>query len=223
MDFGVEKLICLLIIDDGLHKAEQITSSLRATGIQVRAENEEDGEEDYTILENMAINIVLFSLDSKNLTLAQAQLLISECGRYVGLVAMTNHFNTEIMVKAIGEGAQDVVSTTNLDPLIQVIKRRAFSLSMLRKAKRMELELMESEKRCQSLLASSKDAVAFIHEGMRIYANEVYLALLATPILTSLRVFPLLIECMLASRTKSKKIYERGGCFNWPITQGRDF
>ncbi len=38
MDFGVEKLIRLLIIDDGLHKAEQITSSLRATGMQLRAE-----------------------------------------------------------------------------------------------------------------------------------------------------------------------------------------
>ena len=38
MDFGAEKLVRLLIIDDGVHKAEQITSSLRATGMQIRAE-----------------------------------------------------------------------------------------------------------------------------------------------------------------------------------------
>jgi DNA-binding NtrC family response regulator len=158
MDFGVEKLIRLLIIDDGVHKAEQITSSLRATGMQVRAEFAEGSEDMYTILENKAIDLVLFSLDVKYLTLKQAQHLVGECGRHVGLVAMTNHFNTEIMVQAISDGAQDVVSSANLDHLIQVIKREAFSLSMWRKAKRMEFELMESEKRCQSLLANSKDA-----------------------------------------------------------------
>jgi diguanylate cyclase (GGDEF)-like protein len=205
MDFGVEKLIRLLIIDDGLHKAEQITSSLRATGMQVRAEFAENSEDIYTILENKAIDLVLFSLDSKDLTLKQAQLLIGECGRHVGLVAMTNHFNIEIMVQAISEGAQDVVSTTNLDHLIQVIKREAFSLSMWRKAKRMELELMESEKRCQSLLANSKDAVAFIHEGMHIYANEVYLALFGNTDFDELEGIPIVDRVHVSQQNEIKK------------------
>ena len=36
------KLIRLLIVDEGFHKAEKITSSLRASGMQVRAEFAED-------------------------------------------------------------------------------------------------------------------------------------------------------------------------------------
>ena len=40
-----EKLIRLLIVDEGFHKAEQITSSLRATGMHVRAEFAEDSED----------------------------------------------------------------------------------------------------------------------------------------------------------------------------------
>ena len=40
-----EKLIRLLIVDEGYHRAEQITSSLRATGMQVRAEFAEDSED----------------------------------------------------------------------------------------------------------------------------------------------------------------------------------
>ena len=39
------KLIRLLIVDEDFHKADQITSSLRATGLQVRAEFAEDGED----------------------------------------------------------------------------------------------------------------------------------------------------------------------------------
>ncbi|MFT5597203.1 MAG: diguanylate cyclase (GGDEF)-like protein [Urechidicola sp.] len=192
MDFGVEKLIRLLIIDADLHKAEQITSSLRAIGMQVRAEFAEGSDDMSAMLDSKALDLVLFSLDLEGFTLKQAQHLISQCGRHVGLVAMTNNLNPEIMVQAISAGAQDVVPSTNLDHLIQVIKREAFSLSMWRKAKRMEFELMESEKRCQSLLASSKDAVAFIHEGMHIYANEVYMGLFGNTDFDDLEGIPII-------------------------------
>ena len=208
MDFGAEKLIRLLIIDEGVHKAEQITSSLRAAGMQIRAEFAENSEDMYTILENKAIDLVLFSLDLKHLTLKQAQYLVGECGRHVGLIAMTNRFNTEIMVQAISDGAQDVVSTASLDHLIQVINREAFSLSMWRKAKQMELELMESEKRCQSLLASSKDAVAFIHEGMHIYANEVYMALFGNTNFDDIEGIPI-IDRVHASQQNEIKTFLR--------------
>ena len=40
-----EKLIRLLIVEEDFHKAEQITSSLRATGMQVRAEFAENSED----------------------------------------------------------------------------------------------------------------------------------------------------------------------------------
>ncbi len=208
MDSDVEKLIRLLIIDEGLHKAEQITSSLRATGMQVRAEFAEDSEDMCAMLDSKALDLVLFSLDLEDFTLKQAQHLVSECGRHVGLVAMTNHLTAEVVVQAISEGAQDVVSSANLDHLIQVIKREAFSLSMWRKAKRMELELMESEKRCQSLLANSKDAVAYVHEGMHIYANEVYIELFGNTDFDELEGIPI-IDMVHASQQNQIKLFLR--------------
>ena len=208
MDSDVEKLIRLLIIDEGLHKAEQITSSLRATGMQVRAEFAEDSEDMCAMLESKALDLVLFSLDVEDFSLKQAQHLISECGRHVALIAMSNDLTAEIMVQAIGEGAQDVVSSANLDHLIQVIKREAFNLSMWRKAKRMEFELMESEKRCQSLLANSKDAVAYVHEGMHIYANEVYMELFGNTDFDELEGIPI-IDMVHSSQQNEIKAYLR--------------
>ena len=55
-----EKLIRLLIVDEGLHKAEKITSSLRAAGMHVRAEFAEDGEDMGQILEGKTLDLVLF-------------------------------------------------------------------------------------------------------------------------------------------------------------------
>ena len=45
MESDTEKLIRLLIVDEGMHKAEQIISALRAAGVQVRAEFAEDAGE----------------------------------------------------------------------------------------------------------------------------------------------------------------------------------
>jgi DNA-binding response OmpR family regulator len=64
-----EKLIRLLIVDEGYHRAEQITSSLRATGMQVRAEFAEDGEDMGELLESKTFDLVLFCIDLANFTL----------------------------------------------------------------------------------------------------------------------------------------------------------
>jgi diguanylate cyclase (GGDEF)-like protein/PAS domain S-box-containing protein len=172
-----EKLIRLLIVDEGVHKAEKITSSLRAAGMHVRAEFAEDGEDMAQILENKTLDLVLFSVDLPELSLGQAKQLISECGRHVALIAMAKKIDSEVIVAAIDKGAQDVVASDNLEHLIQVIKRESFNINIWRRAMRLELQFQESEKRCQNLLSSSKDAVAYVHEGMHIYANEAYMEL----------------------------------------------
>jgi PAS domain S-box-containing protein len=187
-----EKLIRLLIVDEGFHKAEQITSSLRATGMQVRAEFAEDSEDMCEILENKTLDLVLFSIDLPDFTLAQAQHLIRECGRHVSLIAMAKTLDTEILVSSINEGAQDVVVSSSLEHLIQVIKRESYNINLWRKAMWLELEYQESEKRCQTMLANSKDGVAYVHEGMHIYANEVYMELFGNADFDELEGMPII-------------------------------
>ena len=171
------KLIRLLIVDEGFHKAEKITSSLRASGIQVRAEFAEDSEDMGDILRNKQLDLVLFSTDLECFSLGQAQELIRDCGQHVSLIAMARKITERDRVAAIDEGAQDIVTTGNPEHLIQVIRREALNITVRRRAARLEFELQESEKRCLNLLAGSKDAVAYVHEGMHIFANRSYLDL----------------------------------------------
>ena len=177
MENETEKLIRLLIVDEGLHKAEQITSALRAAGVQVRAEFAEDIDDMARILKDKPLDLVVFSIDLPDFSLKQASHLVGESGRHVAVIAMTRDPTPEIIIKSIKQGAQDVVSSKTFDHLILVTKREASSLSMWRKAMRTELELQESEKRCQALLTSSNDVVAYVHEGMHIYANSAYMEL----------------------------------------------
>ena len=203
-----EKLIRLLIVDEGFHKAEQITSSLRATGMQVRAEFAEDSEDMCDILENKVLDLVLFSTDLPKFSLSQGQHLIRECGRHVALIAMARKVDTEVIVAAIDEGAQDVVASDSLEHLIQVIKREAFNINNWRRAMRLELEFQESENRCQNLLSNSKDAVAYVHEGMHIYANEVYMELFGSADFDELEGTPI-IDMVDASQQSELKAFLR--------------
>ena len=200
-----EKLIRLLIVDEGFHKAEKITSSLRATGMHVRAEFAEDGEDMGEILENKTLDLVLFSIDLPGFSLSQARQLIAECGRHVALIAMAKKVDTEVIVAAIDEGAQDVVASNSLEHLIQVIKRESFNINIWRRAMRLELEFQESEKRCQNLLSNSKDAVAYVHEGMHIFANEVYMELFGNADFDELEGMPIIDMVDSSQQAELKK------------------
>ena len=172
-----EKLIRLLIVDEGLHKAEQITSSLRVAGLHVRAEFAEDADDMVEMLAGKTLDLVLFSLDLPDFALDRARQLIRESGRHLALIAMGRKVDSAVVAEAIKAGAQDAVPDDSLDHLALVVDREARNISLWRRANRLELEYQESEKRCQNLLSNSKDAVAYVHEGMHLYANRVYLDL----------------------------------------------
>ena len=208
MENETEKLIRLLIVDEGLHKAEQITSALRAAGVQVRAEFAEDSEDMAKILKDKPLDLVVFSIDLPEFSLKQASQLVGESGRHVAVIAMTRDPTPEIIIKSIKQGAQDVVSSKTFDHLILVTKREASSLSMWRKAMRTELELQESEKRCQALLTSSNDAVAYVHEGMHIYANAAYMKLFGKTDIEELEGTPI-IDMVDPSEQDKLKVFLR--------------
>ncbi len=192
MDSDSEKLIRLLIVDEGLHQAEVITSSLRSSGIHVLAEFAEDSTEMCDIIVNKSLDLLLFSMDLPDFSLQQVQHLIRECGRHLSVIGISKEVDDEKMIAAMKDGAQDLIKADALDHLALVIKREADSLKSWRKSVSLEKELHESEKRCQSLLSNSKDAVAYVHEGMHIYANEPYMELFGCTDIDELEATPLI-------------------------------
>jgi len=74
-------------------------------------------------------------------------------------------------------GACDVVPEDESNLLSMVIQRELTNLNGRRTLRTTQVKLRDAEKRCQSLLESSKDAITYIHDGMHIYANQAYLDL----------------------------------------------
>ncbi len=192
MDTHTDSLIRLLIVDESLHEAEQLVSLLRSAALHVKAEFAEDSEDMCKILSSKPLDIVLFSTDLPDFTLKQAQHLIQECGKHLSLIAMTTGSINDQIIDSMDEGAQDLINPKNREHFVHVLTREVFHLSTWRKTMGFEKELHESEKRCQSLLGNSKDAVAYVHEGMHIYANNAYLELYGFPDFDSIEGMPIM-------------------------------
>ena len=208
MSSNSDKLTRLLIVDEGLYQAEVITSTLRSAGLHVLAEHAEDSADMSEIIKQKPIDLVLFSLQLSDFTLQQAVQLIQECGRHLNIIGMADDINDDMVIEAMKLGAQDVISNTSLERLSLVIKREAANIKMWRKTVKKDKELHDSEKRCQSLLANSKDAVAYVHEGMHIYANDVYLELFGNTDFDELEGMPL-IDMVHSSQQGELKQYLR--------------
>jgi diguanylate cyclase (GGDEF)-like protein/PAS domain S-box-containing protein len=72
-------------------------------------------------------------------------------------------------------GARDVVSPAAGGRFAHSVVRELRDLENRRALRRQREALKECEQRAQALIDSSRDAVAYVHEGMHIYANPVYL------------------------------------------------
>lgn len=78
---------------------------------------------------------------------------------------------------AFAQGASDLVRREHEAHLLRACERELDSACTGAKLAQTKRALAEAEQRCQLLLQSSKAAIAYVHEGMHIYANEAYLAM----------------------------------------------
>ncbi|HCH78602.1 MAG TPA: ferrous iron transporter C, partial [Pseudomonas sp.] len=85
--------------------------------------------------------------------------------------------DAEAITEALMLGAQDALPQGEDEWLLLVANRELANLEERRARRSAEVALREAEKRCQLLLDSSVDAIAYVHDGMHIYANRAYLEL----------------------------------------------
>lgn len=108
------------------------------------------------------------------------------------LIAIGDRVDETTLVAALRAGARDLVSQQQPEHLQLVVARELENLELRRALKRCEKSYRESEKRCRSLLDSSRDAISYVHEGMHVYCNTAYLAMFGFSELEDLEGMPLM-------------------------------
>ncbi|HAO25384.1 MULTISPECIES: EAL domain-containing protein [unclassified Methylophaga] len=170
-----EGILRLLIVDDSLTEADAIINVLRSAGHAVRAGREDEYDALEQCLSNQSWDLVICRDALPSLAPIEIVNLIKHLGKDLPCIVITENKAAE--KELFRTGVQDVILKDDVERLKFVAERELDNLFMRRLGRRNERALRESEKRSRALLESSRDAVAYMHEGMHIYVNGAYLNL----------------------------------------------
>ncbi|KEF31519.1 MAG: GGDEF domain-containing response regulator [Gammaproteobacteria bacterium] len=195
----------LLILDPSQNDAESLVSLLRNSGKATRAHritSEEDLEE---TLKAGNWDLLLARDIEQEFTADDALAMIRRMDKDIPFILLTEDQSRERKVSVIKAGAQDTVPADYTDLLVLVVNRELAALDERRRRRALDSHLREAEQRCQLLLESSKDAIAYINDGMHIYANQSYMEFLGYDDIDDLICIPVLDTLTPESQDKYKE------------------
>lgn len=188
-----DNLLRLLTIFEASEEAEAHINMLRKAGHIVRDMRIEDEEDMLTALDENPADLVLAKHNIPGFSARQALEVINRSGRDIPLVAVipagTAESKTNEILRA---GARDTVPENHAERLKHVIKRELSDLKNRRSHRKCEQMLHETEKRARALIDSSRDAIAYVHDGMHIYANDAYLKMFGYKELDDIQGLPIM-------------------------------
>ena len=171
-----DKIINLIVIDDSFDSEEKISSSLRAAGYTARSSRVEDDEDLLEALAKQVPDLIIYFEGMELISLKQTMDCLNKDKKTVNSrVISVNKTEQPNIVNAMRTGAADATSFADIDHLILVIIREYHSQHSAKQISKLSKAFKESERQCTSLLDSSRDAIAYIHEGMHVYSNQSYL------------------------------------------------
>lgn len=148
---------------------------MRNAGHAVHAHRIEDDEDLREALAQDNCDMVLAKPQIPYLTALEALDIIRQSKKEVPLLIIADDVDEQKISELLSAGARDAVLIAQPQRLQHAVLREVVSSREHRKLQRMQTELEEANRRAQTLVDSSRDAITYVHDGMHIYANESYL------------------------------------------------
>ncbi|MFD0738583.1 EAL domain-containing protein [Lysobacter koreensis] len=175
MQLGKDMVLRLLIVDDSVEAAEAIVSGLRNHGIAVRPTRPESADELAALLAGQAFELLLAARDARSVAVEQVMQAVAASGKDLPVLLLLDGVDDTRLLEALALGARAVVLRDRIDQIHSTIKSEWEDLEARRALRKLEAQVRETERRCDSLIESSRDPIAYVHEGMHIRANTAYL------------------------------------------------
>ncbi|UPG88778.1 EAL domain-containing protein [Luteibacter aegosomaticola] len=170
-----DNVIRVLFIESSVEEAELLINVLRNGGIAVRPSRATTADEIQACLADQAPDLVLLNPTVPGVDPNQVLRQLDASGRDLAAIAVLEHLDDDQVADLLAGGARGVALRKRHDQILATVRREFQSLSMRRQVRRLETALRETERRCDSLLDSSRDAIAYVHEGMHVRVNQAYL------------------------------------------------
>lgn len=166
----------LLIAEKSENSAHAFDSTLRDAGVATKLTISDDLAHIAQVLSDGEADIALLTDKIQGLDTILPR--IREQAPHTPIILLTQPEQTEWdIIRALELGITDLVPADQSAQLALVVKRELEHVCQREHFGQVRRALKEAEQRCQLLLQGSKAAIAYVHEGMHIHANEGYLDL----------------------------------------------
>jgi multidomain signaling protein FimX len=174
-----DEAIELLVIGNSTPEIEAYLDNIRNAGHAAHATQiPHDADQLSKALKaRRALDILIYTLEGAELDLSQLFAVLSAINPHLPVVAVADNLDEEQRIALMGQKVADLVLRRDYPHLTQVILREYRHLRTIRRLQQVERQLQEAEERCTALTESSRDAIAYVHEGMHVTANRAYLEL----------------------------------------------
>ncbi|HHH42532.1 MAG TPA: EAL domain-containing protein [Gammaproteobacteria bacterium] len=170
-----EHTLRLLVVEETRNDAEALANVLRNAGQASRLTYAENLDAIGTALDTQAPDLILCATGLEDASLAAVAELLRQRQLNVAMIAIGESCDEAGIIEAMRDGAADLCSYDMPEHLQLVVKRELSQAQTSQSAHDYEARFRESEKRARMLMESSRDAIAYVHEGMHIFANSSYL------------------------------------------------
>ena len=181
----------LLVIDNSPDHAQVINSFLRNSGVAVRVMSVSGLGELETALKEKTPFLILIGR-SLPTSMKISQVLLAADQHSTPVVMQVEPDDTTNIEAAIATHPLLIINAEDNDQLMQVVKRHMSGGKTAREYDDLLQKQEELHHRYNLLLDSARDSIAYVHEGLHVYANRAYLELLQVKTLEEIEGISLL-------------------------------
>ncbi|MGH8282472.1 MAG: EAL domain-containing protein [Gammaproteobacteria bacterium] len=167
----------VLIITASQNEAEQLNSLLRNAGYPVRPLWASDMDAAEKSAKQQRPDLILCSMSVTGASFQEVVKLRDMTLPNIPIIALSDTTESALVAEIIDTGARDMVSMDQTEHLRAVVSRELEVLQLAHDLEQANITLREYEQRIDLVMKESKDAIAYVHDGIILNVNPAFLEL----------------------------------------------
>ncbi len=197
--------IHLLIVEESGTDAEALANELKQSGHSFQFNHAESAETLERALDSQLPDIVICAICEGLPTPEAICSGLEQRNAHAAIIALADTAPEADVLRMEKSGIAALVSYEYPEHLHITFARQAEAINLQRRVRQLETILRGGEARCHELIEKSSDAIAYIHDGMHVYANRPYMELFDIASAEDIEVTPMLDMISPDGRNTFKK------------------
>ena len=169
--------IDLLVVDSSPSASELISRKLLDAGHTVQVLRADNETEIQNTIQYKPLNLIISRAADNLPSIGSLRQQLDSAHKDIALLAITDDATTQSSGELLRAGADNLCCLNDPEHFLLNIRTELRHLDLRQQAHSLEIRLRETEERNRTLLDISGDGIAYIHEGVHIFANPTYLEL----------------------------------------------